>query len=59
MNILSPETYLQPLLTSYLSKYIKDIDKNNFKLSVWGGDVVLRDLEFKLDTLDNNLGEWR
>ena len=57
MNILSPETYLSPLLTSYLSKYVKDIEKNNFQLSVWGGDVVLQNLEFKLDTLDNELGQ--
>ena len=56
MNILKPESYLSPILLSYLSKYIEDIEAKNLNLSVWGGDAVLNNLKFKLDVLDNELG---
>uniref|UniRef100_H2YTY3 Chorein N-terminal domain-containing protein n=1 Tax=Ciona savignyi TaxID=51511 RepID=H2YTY3_CIOSA len=51
------ESYLSPFLLSYLSKYVKDIEAKNLQLSLWGGDAVLHNLQFKLDALDNELGE--
>nr|XP_026690885.1 vacuolar protein sorting-associated protein 13B-like [Ciona intestinalis] len=56
MSMLRLESYLSPFLLSYLSKYVKDIEAKNFQLSLWGGDAVLHNLQFKLDALDNELG---
>ena len=55
--MLRLESYLSPFLLSYLSKYIKDIEAKDLKLSLWGGDAILHNLQFKLDALDNELGK--
>ena len=43
---------MTPLLTSYLQKYVKNIKPTDLKLSLWGGDVVLNNLELRLDVLE-------
>ena len=55
--MLRLESYLSPFLFSYLSKYIKNIEAKDLQVSLWGGDAVLYNLEFKLDALDNELGK--
>ena len=55
--MLRLESYLSPFLFSYLSKYIKNIEPKDLQLSLWGGDAVLHNLQFKLDALDNELGK--
>ncbi len=46
------EKYLTPLLMSYVDKYIKNIRPDDLNLSLWGGDVVLKNLELRLDVLE-------
>lgn len=49
------EGYITPLLTSYLSKYIKNLKPSDLKLSFWGGDAVLKNLELQLDAIEEAL----
>lgn len=35
----------------YVNKYIKNLKPSDLSLSVWGGDVVLQNLELNLDVL--------
>lgn len=50
------EGYITPLLMSYIDKYIKNIKPSDLQVSFWGGDVVLRNLELRLDVLEKELG---
>lgn len=50
------EGYITPLLMSYIDKYVKNIKPSDLKLSFWGGDAVLRNLELRLDVLERELG---
>lgn len=50
------EGYITPLLMSYVDKYVKNIKPSDLKLSFWGGDAVLRNLELRLDVLERELG---
>ena len=45
------ESYIAPILMGYVSKYIKNLRPSDLSLSVWGGDVVLQNLELNLDVL--------
>ena len=36
---------------SYVDKYIKNLKPEDLSLSIWGGDVVLQNLELNLDVL--------
>ena len=49
------EGYITPLLMSYIDKYIKNIKPSDLQVSFWGGDAVLRNLELRLDVLENEL----
>ena len=49
------ESYLTPLLTSYLNKYIKNLKPSDLQLSFWGGDAILRNLELRLDAIEELL----
>lgn len=46
------EGYITPLLMSYIDKYVKNLKPSDLKLSFWGGDAVLRNLELRLDVLE-------
>lgn len=46
------ESYVTPLLMSYVNKYIKNLKPTDLQLSLWGGDVVLSKLDLKLDVLE-------
>lgn len=46
------ESYITPLLMSYVDKYIKNLKPTDLSLSLWGGDVVLYNLELRLDVLE-------
>ena len=46
------ESYVTPLLMSYVNKYIKNLKPSDLQLSLWGGDVVLCKLDLKLDVLE-------
>ncbi|XP_030249580.1 vacuolar protein sorting-associated protein 13B isoform X3 [Sparus aurata] len=49
------ESYVTPLLMSYVNKYIKNLRPSDLQLSLWGGDVVLSKLDLKLDVLEQEL----
>ncbi|XP_066547149.1 intermembrane lipid transfer protein VPS13B isoform X2 [Amia ocellicauda] len=49
------ESYVTPLLMSYVDRYIKNLKPSDLQLSLWGGDVVLSKLELKLDVLEQEL----
>ena len=49
------EGYITPLLMSYIDKYVKNIKPSDLKLSFWGGDAVLTNLELRLDVLEREL----
>nr|XP_002741992.1 PREDICTED: vacuolar protein sorting-associated protein 13B-like [Saccoglossus kowalevskii] len=49
------ESYLAPILLSYVNKYIKNIKPEDLQLSLWGGDLVLNKLDLKLDVLEHDL----
>ena len=36
----------------YVDKYIKNLKPSDLSLSLWGGDVVLYNLDLKLDVLE-------
>ena len=46
---------MTPLITSYLSKYIKNIKPSDLQLSFWGGDVVLYNLELRPEAIEESL----
>merc|ERR1712157_602871 len=39
----------------YVDKYIKNLKPEDLSLSLWGGDVVLQNLELNLDVLQKEL----
>ncbi|XP_069778620.1 intermembrane lipid transfer protein VPS13B-like isoform X15 [Narcine bancroftii] len=49
------ESYVTPILMSYVNRYIKNLKPSDLQLSLWGGDVVLSKLELKLDVLEEEL----
>lgn len=40
-------------LNEYLGKYVQDIDRESLKISIYAGDVVLRNLRLKPDALED------
>ena len=46
------ESYITPILMSYVDKYIKNLKPSDLNLSLWGGDVSLTNLELNLDVLE-------
>ena len=49
------ESYITPMLMSYISKYVKNLKPSDLQVSFWGGDAVLRNLELRLDVLEQEL----
>ncbi|CAC5375608.1 VPS13B [Mytilus coruscus] len=45
------ESYISPLLMGYVDKYVK-LRPEDFQLSLWGGDVVLNNLDLRLDVIE-------
>lgn len=48
------ESYITPLLMSYIDKYVK-LKHEDFQLSLWGGDAVLNKLDLRLDAIEHML----
>ena len=51
-EIVMLETYITPILMSYVDKYIKNLKPSDLNLSLWGGDVSLTNLELNLHALE-------
>ncbi|XP_071482656.1 intermembrane lipid transfer protein VPS13B-like [Diadema antillarum] len=49
------ESYISPFLLGYVDKYIKNLKPEDLQLSLWGGDLVLNNLELRLDALERDL----
>ena len=45
------ESYIAPLLMGYIDKYVK-LNRDDFQVSLWGGDVVLNKLELRLSAIE-------
>ena len=46
------ERWVASVFTTYLGKYIKNLDKHDLQVSMWNGEVVLHDLELAPEALD-------
>lgn len=49
------ESYVTPLILSYVSKYVKNIRPEDSQLSLWGGDAVFSNLDLRLEALEQEL----
>ena len=50
---VSPHAQVTELLRRYLGAYVEGLDREKLKISVWKGDVVLKNLKFKPEALDH------
>jgi len=46
------EGIVSDLLVKYLGQYLKDFNKENLRIGIWSGDVVLENLEIREDALN-------
>ncbi|KAF8790004.1 Vacuolar protein sorting-associated protein 13B like protein [Argiope bruennichi] len=49
------ESYITPLLLSYVDKYIKNLKPEDSQFSLWGGDALFSNLDLRLDVLEQEL----
>ena len=50
-----PQKALTGLLLQYFAKYLKNVKDTELQFSLWGGDVVLNDLELRLGVINDEL----
>ncbi|CBY12474.1 unnamed protein product [Oikopleura dioica] len=51
--MLRLEFYVASFLTSYLKRFIRNLTSDDLKLSIWSGEIVLANLEMRLDVLES------
>ncbi|XP_052863734.1 intermembrane lipid transfer protein VPS13B [Anopheles cruzii] len=49
------ESYITPIILSYVDKYVKNIRPEDSQVSLWGGEVMFQNLDLKLDVLEEEL----
>ncbi|XP_049885072.1 intermembrane lipid transfer protein VPS13B isoform X3 [Pectinophora gossypiella] len=49
------ESYVTPILLSYVDKYVKDFRPADAQVSLWGGGVILHNLVLKTDVLQQEV----
>ncbi|KAM3969019.1 vacuolar protein sorting 13B [Aphomia sociella] len=49
------ESYVTPILLSYVDKYVRDFKPADAQVSLWGGGVVLHNLVLKADVLQQEV----
>ncbi|XP_072931388.1 intermembrane lipid transfer protein VPS13B isoform X3 [Epargyreus clarus] len=49
------ESYVSPILLSYVDKYVRDFKPADAQLSLWGGGVTLHNLVLKADVLQQEM----
>ncbi|CAM1300415.1 Uncharacterised protein g2705 [Pycnogonum litorale] len=49
------ESYVTPLILSYVDKYVKNLKPEDSQLSLWGGDAVFSNLDLRLDVLEDEV----
>ncbi|XP_052268755.1 intermembrane lipid transfer protein VPS13C-like [Dreissena polymorpha] len=47
------ESPVVDLINKYLGDFVENLDKSQLKLGIWGGDVVLNELDLKESALDD------
>ncbi|WAR29642.1 VP13A-like protein [Mya arenaria] len=47
------ESIVVDLINKYLGDFVENLDKSQLKLGIWGGDVVLNELDLKESALDD------
>lgn len=45
------EALLERILLAKLGKFIEGLDRENLKIAVWSGDIILENVRLKTDTL--------
>ncbi|XP_064596381.1 intermembrane lipid transfer protein Vps13-like [Liolophura sinensis] len=46
------ESIVVELINRYLGDFVENLDRSQLKLGIWGGDVVLKNLDLKESALD-------
>ena len=46
------ESFVLNVLTNYLSTYFCDVTREQLRVGVWAGSIVLRNLQLRRDALD-------
>ncbi|CAB3369189.1 Hypothetical predicted protein [Cloeon dipterum] len=53
MNVFNiKDSYITPIILSYVDKYIKDIRLQDTQVSLWSGEAVFHNLNLRLDVLE-------
>ena len=50
------ESYITPIILSYVEKYVKDVKAERSQVSLWNGGVSFCNLDLRLDVLEQELG---
>ncbi|XP_012288372.1 vacuolar protein sorting-associated protein 13B [Orussus abietinus] len=49
------ESYITPVILSYVEKYVKNFKPEQSQLSLWGGDASFQNLDLRLEVLEEQL----
>ncbi|XP_059469479.1 intermembrane lipid transfer protein VPS13B isoform X2 [Neocloeon triangulifer] len=56
MNVFNiKDSYITPIILSYVDKYIRDIRLEDTQVSLWSGEAVFHNLNLRLDVLEQEL----
>jgi N-terminal region of Chorein or VPS13 len=56
MNVFNiKDSYITPIILSFVDKYIKDIRLQDTQVSLWSGAAVFQNLSLRLDVLEREL----
>ncbi|XP_062604821.1 intermembrane lipid transfer protein Vps13-like, partial [Saccostrea cucullata] len=47
------ESLVADLINKYLGDFVENLDRSQLKIGIWGGDVVLQNLDLKESALDD------
>ena len=50
------ESYITPIILSYVEKYVKDVKAERSQVSLWNGGASFSNLDLRLDVLEQELG---
>jgi len=49
------ESYITPILLSYVAKYVKNFRDEDAQVSLWEGEVTFQNLDLRLEVLEEEL----
>ncbi|XP_065557118.1 intermembrane lipid transfer protein VPS13B-like isoform X2 [Artemia franciscana] len=53
--MLKIESYITPVILSYVDKYIKNLKPEDSQVSLWSGEAVFNNLDLRLETIESEL----